>query len=47
MHEDVFPAINLATRLVETREHVLLKSDQEVDGRSHYVWTVFATTTDA
>jgi hypothetical protein len=25
---------------------VLLKSDQKVDGRSHYVWTVFATTTD-
>jgi hypothetical protein len=46
MHEDVFPSINLATRLFETREHVLLKSDQKVDGRSQYVWTVFATTTD-
>ena len=46
MLEDVFPAINLATRLFETRQHVLLKSDQKVDGRSHYVWTVFATTTD-
>ena len=38
--------INLETRLFETREHVLLKSDQKVDGRSQYVWTVFATTTD-
>jgi hypothetical protein len=46
MHEDVFPSINLATRLFETRQHVLLKSDQKVDGRSQYVWTVFATTTD-
>jgi hypothetical protein len=46
MHEDVFPSVNLATRLFETREHVLLKSDQKVDGRSQYVWTVFATTTD-
>jgi hypothetical protein len=46
MHEDMFPSINLGTRLFETREHVLLKSDQKVDGRSQYVWTVFATTTD-
>jgi hypothetical protein len=46
MHEDMFPSINLDTRLFETREHVLLKSDQKVDGRSQYMWTVFATTTD-
>ena len=46
MHEEMSPSINLATRLFETREHVLLKSDQKVDGQSQYVWTVFATTTD-
>ena len=46
MREDVFPAVNLATRLFETREHVLLRSDQKVEGRSQYLWTVFATTTD-
>ncbi|MDQ2920721.1 MAG: hypothetical protein M3R52_03765 [Acidobacteriota bacterium] len=46
MKNDVFPSVNLATRLFEIREHVLLKSDQKVDGRSQYLWTVFATTTD-
>jgi len=46
MKADVFPTVNLATRLFETRQHVLLKSDHKVDGRSQYVWTVFATTTN-
>jgi hypothetical protein len=46
MREEVFPTINLATRLFETREHVLLRSDQKIDGRSQYLWTVFATTTN-
>jgi hypothetical protein len=46
MKEDVFPSVNLATRLFETRAHVLLRSDQKVEGRSQYLWTVFATTTD-
>ena len=46
MKDDVFPSVNLATRLFEIRRHVLLKSDKKVDGRSQYVWTVFATTTD-
>ena len=46
MREDMFASINLETRLFETREHVLLKSDQKVDGRSQYMWTVFTTTTD-
>lgn len=46
MREDVFPSVNLATRLFETREHVLLRSDQKVEGWSLYLWTVFATTTD-
>jgi hypothetical protein len=46
MKEDVFPFVNLETRLFETREHVLLRSDQKVEGRSQYLWTVFATTTN-
>jgi hypothetical protein len=46
MKEEVFPSVNLATRLFEIRQHVLLKSDHKVDGRSQYVWTVFATTTN-
>lgn len=46
MREEVFPTINLATRLFETREHVLVRSDRKVDGRSQYLWTIFATTTD-
>ena len=46
MREDVFPLVNLATRRFETREHVLLRSDQKIEGRSQYLWTVFATTTN-
>jgi hypothetical protein len=46
MKEDVFPSVNLDTRLFETREHVLLRSDHKVEGRSQYVWTIYATTTD-
>jgi hypothetical protein len=47
MKQDVFPSINIATRLFENRHHVLLKSDQKVDGNSLYLWTIFATTTNA
>ena len=46
MEKEVFPSINLATRLFEVRQHVLLKSYQKIEGRSLYLWTIFASTTD-
>jgi hypothetical protein len=46
MKKEVFPTINLATRLFEIRRHVLLKSDQKVHGKSLYLWTIYATTTN-
>jgi len=46
MKQEVFPTINLATRLFEIRRHVLLRSDQRIHGKSLYLWTIYATTTN-
>ena len=46
MKKEVFPTINLATRLFEIRRHVLLKSDKKLHGKSLYLWTFYATTTN-
>ncbi len=46
LKQEVFPTINLATRLFETRHHVLLRSDQKAHGKSLYLWTIYATTTN-